>query len=399
MTAMMCFFLVMWLINAANEQTKAAVASYFNPVKLIDRNANRKGLEDLGDGPIRVGMTADNPQEPNARPARTAGQRRLRRASNKANSGRRSRTTPTRICLPTLMPCWRRSSPTPASMQNISEKAMAARRPPARRPALRAAKSYRDPFAPDFWSQQVATPGAEASAERARIEGDPAKPGDKVADSQNRKRSRPEQAGRRKRRAPRSATPQSRRSRGDRAQGGSTAKAEAKSGAAQARERHAEKAAAQGRGRRAIRARTCHQAIRQAGDKLGEGLTVVGHRQGRHHLDHRPARFRHVRDRLGRAAPRPGAGDGEDRPRSINGQKGKLTINGHTDARPFRSDTYDNWRLSTARAHSAYYMLVRGGVDERRITEVAGFADRQPKDPADPLPPPTGASRSFWRRG
>jgi len=48
MTAMMCFFLVMWLINAANEQTKAAVASYFNPVKLVDRNASRKGLEDLG---------------------------------------------------------------------------------------------------------------------------------------------------------------------------------------------------------------------------------------------------------------------------------------------------------------------------------------------------------------
>ena len=46
MTAMMCFFLVMWLINAANEQTKAAVASYFNPVKLVDRNTSRKGLED-----------------------------------------------------------------------------------------------------------------------------------------------------------------------------------------------------------------------------------------------------------------------------------------------------------------------------------------------------------------
>ncbi|TIQ39596.1 MAG: MotB family protein, partial [Mesorhizobium sp.] len=42
MTAMMCFFLVMWLINAANEQTKAAVASYFNPVELIDRNSSRK---------------------------------------------------------------------------------------------------------------------------------------------------------------------------------------------------------------------------------------------------------------------------------------------------------------------------------------------------------------------
>jgi chemotaxis protein MotB len=71
--------------------------------------------------------------------------------------------------------------------------------------------------------------------------------------------------------------------------------------------------------------------------------------------------------------------------RIVNGQKGNIVIQGHTDARPFRSDTYDNWRLSTARAHSAYYMLVRGGVDEQRITEVAGFADREPKDKADPL--------------
>jgi chemotaxis protein MotB len=71
--------------------------------------------------------------------------------------------------------------------------------------------------------------------------------------------------------------------------------------------------------------------------------------------------------------------------RIVNEQKGAISINGHTDARPFRSDTYDNWRLSTARAHSAYYMLVRGGVDERRITEVAGFADREPKVAADPM--------------
>src|SRR5690606_7049512 len=70
--------------------------------------------------------------------------------------------------------------------------------------------------------------------------------------------------------------------------------------------------------------------------------------------------------------------------RVINGQKGAISIEGHTDARPFNSGNYDNWRLSTARAHSAYYMLVRGGVDESRIRQVAGFADRQPKDKADP---------------
>ena len=40
-----------------------------------------------------------------------------------------------------------------------------------------------------------------------------------------------------------------------------------------------------------------------------------------------------------------------------------LVIRGHTDGRPFRSEEYDNWRLSTARAHMAYHMLVHGGFD------------------------------------
>ena len=48
MTAMMAFFLVMWLINAANEETKAAVASYFNPIKLTDDNPSEKGLKQQG---------------------------------------------------------------------------------------------------------------------------------------------------------------------------------------------------------------------------------------------------------------------------------------------------------------------------------------------------------------
>ena len=67
----------------------------------------------------------------------------------------------------------------------------------------------------------------------------------------------------------------------------------------------------------------------------------------------------------------------------LGAQKGKITISGHTDGRPFKNESYDNWRLSTARAHSAYYMLVRTGLDERRITEVAGYADRKLKDAAD----------------
>ena len=45
-TAMMAFFLVMWLINAANDSVKASVASYFNPMRFTDATARRKGLSE-----------------------------------------------------------------------------------------------------------------------------------------------------------------------------------------------------------------------------------------------------------------------------------------------------------------------------------------------------------------
>lgn len=58
---------------------------------------------------------------------------------------------------------------------------------------------------------------------------------------------------------------------------------------------------------------------------------------------------------------------------------GVIIVRGHTDNRPYRSEAYDNWRLSTARAQMAYYMLVRSGVDTQRIEHVEGYADRRPK--------------------
>ncbi len=66
---------------------------------------------------------------------------------------------------------------------------------------------------------------------------------------------------------------------------------------------------------------------------------------------------------------------------------GAVIVRGHTDGRPFRSATYDNWRLSAARAHMAHYMLVRGGLDERRIEKIEGYADHRLKVPEDPMAP------------
>jgi chemotaxis protein MotB len=64
---------------------------------------------------------------------------------------------------------------------------------------------------------------------------------------------------------------------------------------------------------------------------------------------------------------------------------GEIIIRGHTDGRPFHSGQYDNWRLSAARAHMAYYMLTRGGLPESRVIRIEGAADRDLKNKADPM--------------
>jgi chemotaxis protein MotB len=69
----------------------------------------------------------------------------------------------------------------------------------------------------------------------------------------------------------------------------------------------------------------------------------------------------------------------------IAGQQGTIIVRGHTDGRAFRSPHYDNWRLSTARAHMAYHMLVRGGVPPGRIERIEGHADRRFKKSDDPM--------------
>lgn len=49
MTAMMALFLVLWLVNASDTDTRKAVASYFNPIKLVERERSRRGLEEPGE--------------------------------------------------------------------------------------------------------------------------------------------------------------------------------------------------------------------------------------------------------------------------------------------------------------------------------------------------------------
>jgi chemotaxis protein MotB len=396
MTAMMCFFLVMWLINAANEQTKAAVASYFNPVKLVDRNSSRKGLEDVGDGPRAVGLTADTPQEPSSRSGQSGGAGSVDKEQDKESS-RQSQHSDDHLFADPYAVLAEIAADT-GVMQNVSQKGDGGAQAAGPATGASGGASYRDPFEPDFWSQQVATPGAEATAQRPRIDGDPIKPGDKAAETQVAKVKA----------APSATTKLDPPAKNGEAPGqaavkpSDTSSANTAAGATKAATAIASKAAAEPE---AVKAETADKAEKapsaavlkaaaevkrqladafKAGDKLHDGVSVEATDKGV---------VISITDRLdfgmfeiGSALPsRELVLAMEKIGRIVNGQNGTISINGHTDARPFRGGSYDNWRLSTARAHSAYYMLVRGGVDERRITEVAGFADRQPKDPADPM--------------
>jgi chemotaxis protein MotB len=49
MTAMMAFFLVLWIVNSTSKETRSSIARYFNPIRLSDTTPARKGLLDPKD--------------------------------------------------------------------------------------------------------------------------------------------------------------------------------------------------------------------------------------------------------------------------------------------------------------------------------------------------------------
>ncbi|MDR2442355.1 MAG: OmpA family protein, partial [Deltaproteobacteria bacterium] len=66
----------------------------------------------------------------------------------------------------------------------------------------------------------------------------------------------------------------------------------------------------------------------------------------------------------------------------------KVAVEGHTDAVRTTSQELTNWELSTARASASRRYLARNGLDDERLTMVAGFAATQPlpgTNPTDPV--------------
>jgi len=402
MTAMMCFFLVMWLVNASNEQTRVALASYFNPIKLVDRETTRKGIDDVGKGPQSVSTTMRvdaNTDRPHGARRALSGPADNETASNNSDVAQHSDENLFADPYAVLAEI----AADTGHLQNLSAKGDGGAADAGPASGASGGPSYRDPFAPDFWSTQIETPtAAEETALNSVPEGEvtaeepPAEerfaahepraaaeaslPG--VDDELARAFSQP---------LPEPAGPETSQASGETAEPAPAAAEEtpAGQGAAEIAAAAVPDAAAGADDARLWAAEKLASEIRAelaaafGGTDRLDGVSVEQTDGGV-----RISIVDDIRDgmfEIGSAVPRRQLVLAMEKiGKALAAHEGTVTINGHTDARPFANARYDNWRLSTARAQATYYMLVRGGLAETRVGSVAGFADRRLKQPDDP---------------
>jgi chemotaxis protein MotB len=66
----------------------------------------------------------------------------------------------------------------------------------------------------------------------------------------------------------------------------------------------------------------------------------------------------------------------------------RLSIEGHTDAKPFTGkSSYSNWELSADRANAARRLMQQSGLRPDQVSQVRGFADQRLRNTKDPLDP------------
>ena len=374
MTAMMCFFLVMWLINAANEETKVAVASYFNPVKLVDRNSAKRGLDSLGEGPQSADSETETAATESKKPAqkgpKTAG---ATEAVNTADPTDTRNFTDEHLFENPYAVLAEIAADT-GIRQNTSSKGDGGAAEAGPASGASGGEAYRDPFAPDFWSKEVESRPEQTADYEAR---DPLDQSTTVATDLQSAFPAPQASEDDVERATlpvEAPQPEVRPAERQIAQDQKAVSSKKdEEGSAKKDDKPTDKAIAE--------ATRIGEELRKAfgaDDKMFGGISVVPTSEGV--MISVTEQLNVGMFEIGSAVPRRELVLAMEKISAVLKQeRGNILINGHTDGRPFASKNYDNWRLSTARAQAAYYMLTRTGLDEKRIVRVSGFADRRLK--------------------
>jgi chemotaxis protein MotB len=358
MTALMALFLVMWLINATDAKTIAQIATYFNPIALTDRTTTDRGVQDLQQG----GTGKDSDKQP------PKTERFDKHSDPKNDIGRAGESEEGLFSDPYSV------------LNKLAARASKVRLPTARNGIRQdiggdaGGEAFRDPFDPDFRYNSNAD-DRKSSETRPKFES--------AKESGDADRTEGEVAQERESSSGDPASPPAENPAGAEAKD----KAQADQDPAAAKRQPAkasDKDVPESIKTEAAQIETkLHKAIEEAGLAELPDLSVKKSDEGV---------LIEVTDRLNfemfdssSARPKPELVVlMEKLAKVLTDQPGRIIIRGYTDARPFRSDTYDNWRLSTARAHIAHYMLLRGGLDKQRVEKIEGYADRDPKVPNDP---------------
>lgn len=304
-TAMMAFFLVMWLINASNEETRAQVASYFNPIKLTDTTTGARSLKDMKDN---------------------------RNTKNTEKKGESEGTPPSKKDV--LEEAEMLANP-PKSLDHIAKTVSEAT---FRNSGLESHVEILPSLKPDKSNPGVGDPFDPHSWEKAKKMTPPAENA-----KQEEKNTPPNSESKSEAKAELTKT-------------GKTASDVKKDIAAQLGKTNA--------------------GLNKAVDvkQSGSGILISLTESESFEMF-----------RTGSAEPEPQLLKlVQAIAKALQSRQGNIIIRGHTDARPYRNKYYDNWQLSTARAHLARYMLIRGGLEEKRIWRVEGVADREPRNSEDP---------------
>ncbi len=408
MTAMMAFFLVMWLVNASNAETKAAVASYFNPIKLADTKPTEKGLKkpvDAADGEQKQEKSKENADQQTNGASAASGEDQTSTAGDQTNYSEADFFENPYSVLSEI-------AQEVGQQANVSAKGDGGASNSGPATGADGGPAYRDPFDPDFWTKQVkVTPtskpdGGEASKTDQAPKGEVVAMAKATASDNGPMTDQPQtpetQDSASAQQPPLPANPPIPEKMPEGIQKPMAAAEKAAADAAQAAELAAEKAAdaakpaaapaaatpeppatAEAQDAKALQQKIQAQIGGIAG-KLAEGLVVTPAEGGL--LVTISDQSNDPMFNVGSAVPRKEmvlamAKIGKilaDRP-------GAIVLRGHTDGRQYKAGEIDNWRLSLDRAQSAYYMLVHGGLDEKRISQVSGFADRRLKMPEDPF--------------
>ncbi|UGV28700.1 MotB family protein [Rhodopseudomonas boonkerdii] len=385
MTAMMAFFLVMWLINVTSQEARESVATYFNPIKLTDSTPDRKGVNDarrVDPGKATEGNIKSPLPEP-GQPTTDV----VQPQPPQPRYGEATLFRDPYAVLTEIAGGPPRTGQTSGALDQT------------RREGLKGGEAYRDPFDPINWpmasiSSLERMPAGRKDAgslpygeDIATVtEGQEPRPADPKPDATGTLVQ--ETAG------TSSTPPKSEKLDPPKPVGLFSDDVAKPNAVADMKLSAAEKPPAKTDKPQAQVEKTTQTDAAKLQSTISAALATLG-------AVHPVAEVRETPEGLlvnltddanygmfanGSAEPTPGLVRTLDKITPMIAQnRGQVIVRGHTDARVFRTAEYDNWRLSTARAHMAYHMLVRGGLDAARVERIEGYADRRLKDQSDPL--------------